>query len=184
MELWGWLVGISSTRRYCTSKIVVKPKKNLSQKLDQTKKRSVFRLTGSIWFYCHCVLLMKSPMFGPKPLDIFGPWAQDGPSHLAASSARCRKCWFTSLRRMVSQRPSEPPTNSTVNCSVPSGNFLGLTGQGTPRNPKEPWPPKKTIRLQADLVGFGWVSWVSVTGMYKIVQNVWGLMELCRASFR
>ena len=50
MELWGWLVGISSTRRYCTSKIVVKPKKNLSQKLDQTKKRSVFRLTGSIWF--------------------------------------------------------------------------------------------------------------------------------------
>ena len=47
MELWGWLVGISSTHRYCTSKIVVKPKKHLSQKLDQTKKGSVFRLTGS-----------------------------------------------------------------------------------------------------------------------------------------
>ena len=110
-------------------------------------------------------------MLGPKPLDIFGPWAQDGPSHLAASSARCRKCWFTSLRRMVSQRPSEPPTNSTVNCSVPSGNFLGLTGQGTPRNSKE---SQGTLASEENDKTSGWLGgfWMGFLGFsYWYVQN-------------
>ena len=180
MELWGWLVGISSTHRYCTSKIVVKPKKKIFPRNSIKQKKAV----------CSDSLVLMPLRLTHEVPDVwaqtFGPWAQDWPK-----SPR-------SILGQVSEVLVHLPEANGVTKAIGAthqqhrellGALRQLPGarklpQGTPRNPKEPWPPKKKIRLQADLVGFGWVSWVSVTGMIWYVQNVWGLMELCRASFR
>lgn len=74
MELWGWLVGISSTHRYCTSKIVVKQKKTFPRNSIKQKKAVCsdslvlmpLRLT-------HEVPDVWAQTFGPKPLDLLGP---------------------------------------------------------------------------------------------------------------